>query len=81
MACTLLLCAAVPARAAEIKVLSGNGARHAIAELCAQFERTTGHTVTIRFEVNEVARALLHFLTGPAAAPVLRAAGVEPFVE
>jgi molybdate transport system substrate-binding protein len=42
----------VPVRAAEIKVLSGNGARAAVAELCAQFERTSGHKVTIRFEVN-----------------------------
>ncbi|HEY5618760.1 MAG TPA: substrate-binding domain-containing protein [Vicinamibacterales bacterium] len=42
----------VTAHAAEIKVLSGNGARVAVAELCAQFERATGHKVTIRFEVN-----------------------------
>ncbi len=41
-----------PARPAEITVLSGNGARVAVAELAAQFERATGHTVTIRFEVN-----------------------------
>src|SRR3990167_6302877 len=47
-----LLLAAAPARAAEIKVLSGNGARNAIAELCTQFERATGHRVNIRFEVN-----------------------------
>jgi len=38
--------------AAEITVLSGNGARVAVAELGAQFERATGHKVTIRFEVN-----------------------------
>jgi molybdate transport system substrate-binding protein len=43
---------AAPARGAEIKVLSGNGARGPIAELCAQFERATGHRVNIRFEVN-----------------------------
>src|SRR5687768_1428089 len=41
-----------PAHAAEIVVLSGNGARVAVAELAAQFERATGHKVTIRFEVN-----------------------------
>ena len=40
------------ARAAEIKVLSGNGGRAAVIELCAQFERATGHKVMIRFEVN-----------------------------
>lgn len=38
--------------AAEITVLSGNGAKVAVAELAAQFERATGHKVTIRFEVN-----------------------------
>lgn len=48
------------ARAAEIKVLSGNGARNAIAELVAQFERATGHTAAIRFEVNpQVQRKIL----------------------
>jgi len=41
-----------PVRAAEITVLSGNGAKVAVAELAARFERTTGHKVTIRFEVN-----------------------------
>ena len=40
------------AAAAEIAVLSGNGARVAVAELAARFERATGHKVTIRFEVN-----------------------------
>ena len=39
-------------QAAEITVLSGNGAKVAVAELAARFERTTGHKVTIRFEVN-----------------------------
>jgi molybdate transport system substrate-binding protein len=43
---------AIPAQAAELKVLSGNGARSAVAELCAEFERATGHTVTIDFAVN-----------------------------
>lgn len=56
----LLFAIAAPAHAAEIKVLSGNGARAAVAELCAQFERATGHTVTIRFEVNpQVQRKIL----------------------
>lgn len=48
-----LVCAGVrPVHAEEIKVLSGNGARAAVAELGARFERATGHKVTIRFEVN-----------------------------
>ena len=49
---TLLFAVVVPVHAVEIKVLSGNGARAAVAELCAQFERASGHMVTIRFEVN-----------------------------
>jgi molybdate transport system substrate-binding protein len=40
------------AQAAELKVLSGNGARAAVRELCEQFERTSGHKVTVHFEVN-----------------------------
>jgi len=48
IACVL----ALPVRAADIKVLSGNGAKAAVRELCAQFERASGHKVAIRFEVN-----------------------------
>lgn len=48
----LVLLTASAAHAAEIKVLSGNGARAAIAELGAQFERASGHKVTIHFAVN-----------------------------
>lgn len=40
------------AQAVEIKVLSGNGAKSAVTELGAQFERLSGHKVTIHFEVN-----------------------------
>jgi molybdate transport system substrate-binding protein len=50
--CLVLLLPAASARAAEITVLSGNGARSAVAELCARFERATGHTVTVHFAVN-----------------------------
>ena len=39
-------------QAAELKVLSGNGARAAVRELCAQFARATGHKVNVQFEVN-----------------------------
>ncbi len=42
----------ITAEAAEIKVLSGNGARGAVTELAARFERASGHKVTIHFEVN-----------------------------
>jgi molybdate transport system substrate-binding protein len=47
-----LLLPAGGGEAAEIKLLSGNGARAAVRELVAQFERTSGHRVAIRFEVN-----------------------------
>lgn len=55
-ALVIMLALAVPAHAAELKVLSGNGARSAVAELCAAFERATGHTVTIDFAVNPQVR-------------------------
>ena len=48
----LLFAAGVPSMAAEIKVLSGNGARAAIAELAARFERASGHKVNVEFHVN-----------------------------
>jgi molybdate transport system substrate-binding protein len=48
----VLLAVSVPAGTAEIKVLSGNGARAAVSELSVRFERATGHKVSIRFEVN-----------------------------
>lgn len=35
-----------------VRVFSGNGARAAVRELCARFERASGHTVTLAFEVN-----------------------------
>jgi ABC-type molybdate transport system substrate-binding protein len=48
----LLLAVAAPAEAAEVRVLSGNGARAAISELGVRFERASGHKVAIHFEVN-----------------------------
>src|SRR5690242_8258909 len=47
-----LLVAASTAQAAELRVLSGNGARAAVQELCTQFERATGNTIKLHFEVN-----------------------------
>ncbi|MBV9556292.1 MAG: substrate-binding domain-containing protein [Pseudolabrys sp.] len=44
--------AACRADAADILVLSGNGARGAVRALTEEFERTTGHKVTLHFEVN-----------------------------
>jgi molybdate transport system substrate-binding protein len=40
------------AQAADIKVLSGNGARAAVAELGEKFEQASGHKVAIDFAVN-----------------------------
>src|SRR5262245_11209535 len=48
----LLLFFSLPLHAAEIVVLSGNGARFAVAELASRFERESGHKVTVRFYVN-----------------------------
>ena len=47
-----LLVAASTAQAAELRVLSGNGARAAVRELCTQFERATGNAIRLHFEVN-----------------------------
>jgi molybdate transport system substrate-binding protein len=47
-----LLVMASLAQAAEIKVLSGNGAKAAVRELCTQFERATGNKINLHFEVN-----------------------------
>ena len=48
----ILFAIGISAQAAEIKVLSGNGAKSAVSELGARFERASGHKVTIQFEVN-----------------------------
>jgi molybdate transport system substrate-binding protein len=40
------------AHAAELRVVSGNGARSAIQELVRQFEQQSGHKVALHFEVN-----------------------------
>src|SRR5262245_47305975 len=47
-----LFVAAPTAQAAELRVLSGNGAKAAVQELCAQVERATGNTIKLHFEVN-----------------------------
>jgi molybdate transport system substrate-binding protein len=53
------LAAALPAAAADLVVLSGNGARSAVATLAKQFEQSTGHKVEVRFAVNpEVKRRI-----------------------
>ena len=44
------------ANAAELKVLSGNGGRAAVAELSARFERETGIKVVTEFAVNPTVR-------------------------
>ena len=59
LAFAILFAVVSPAHADEIKVLSGNGARSAVAELGARFERASGHKVSIQFAVNvEVKRRI-----------------------
>ncbi len=48
----LLAMWALPVAAAEISVVSGNGARAAVIELAREFERASGHKVTLHFAVN-----------------------------
>ena len=47
LAATIMLVQGAVASAAEIKVLSSNGVRSVLLELVPEFERTSGHTVTI----------------------------------
>ena len=56
LAFVTLLASAASITAAEIRVLSGNGARNAITELSAQFERASGHQVSLQFAVNPEAK-------------------------
>lgn len=43
---------AASASAADLTVMSGNGAKAAVRELCAQFEKATGNRIDLRFDVN-----------------------------
>jgi molybdate transport system substrate-binding protein len=46
------LAAVSATHAGEIKVISGNGPRAAVRELCAQFEKATGNKIDLSFGVN-----------------------------
>jgi molybdate transport system substrate-binding protein len=48
----VLLAAASTAQAADLKVLSGNGPKAAVRELCSQFEKSTGNRIALHFGVN-----------------------------
>ena len=62
--------------AAALKVLSGNGPRAAVRELCSQFETATGQKVDVAFDVNpEVIRR------GEAGEPFDVAVGNPPTIE
>jgi molybdate transport system substrate-binding protein len=52
LVCAALLFASSAAQAVELKVLSGNGSRAAVRELCTQFEQATGHKIDLSFGVN-----------------------------
>ncbi|HZL41200.1 MAG TPA: substrate-binding domain-containing protein [Pseudolabrys sp.] len=54
-----LFFASSPAYSVELKVLSGNGPKAAVRELCSQFEKSTGNKIDLRFGVNpEVKRKI-----------------------
>ena len=53
----LIALAALGAGAAELKVLSGNGARAAVIGLAARFDKATGNRTTVEFAVNPETRA------------------------
>ena len=45
-----------PAQAVQLKVLSGNGSRPAVIEICKAFEALTGHQIIVEFAVNPKVR-------------------------
>jgi accessory colonization factor AcfC len=51
-AVAMLFGSVVVAQAADLKVISGNGSKPAVIELCRRFETATGHRVSIDFAVN-----------------------------
>jgi len=55
----LLLAIGLRTEAADLRILSGNGARGAVSELSLRFERASGHKVSLHFAVNpEVKRRI-----------------------
>ena len=64
------------ARQAGITVLSGNGARVAVAELARQFEQKTGRTVTVTFAVNPEVQSRIEAGSCQAHAPPIADARV-----
>lgn len=52
VAVAVLLAAISSAQAGELKVLSGNGAKAAVRELCRQFAQASGNKFDVHFEVN-----------------------------
>jgi molybdate transport system substrate-binding protein len=56
IAFVLLLCQGIPARAAEIKVLSAAAMAAVLSELGDQFERTTAHKLVVGYDVVGILR-------------------------
>lgn len=81
---TALLVANATAQAAELKVLSGNSAKAAgvdvVGPIPAELQTRIGFAAALSASAKEVeaAKALIRFLTAPAAAATLRAKGVDP---
>lgn len=57
IATALLLAAAAPAHAVDLKVFSGSGARSAVIGLIARFDHATGNKTTVEFAVNPETKA------------------------
>src|SRR5512138_831011 len=55
IAAAFLACAST-STAADLRVLSGNGARAAVTELAQRYERASGNKVTVDFAVNPQTR-------------------------
>lgn len=80
------------AGAAEVRVLCSTGMSSVMSVLVHEFERSSGHKLSIAYDTAnllmgrifagakqaEAAQALVKFLSTPAAARVLKAKGMEP---
>ena len=76
----LLACAA---DRAEIRVMTSGGFAAPYNELVPEYERTTGNKIVTAYGASmgnapDAARALIEFLSSPAAVPAITKNGLEP---
>jgi molybdate transport system substrate-binding protein len=78
--CLSVLLAVIPADAAEVRLLSAAVMKPVLSELAGQFERTTGHTLTITYESAGVVRDRVQ-RGEPADVAILQRPAAEALVQ